>query len=754
MIAEKQVEIQVYNDGDDSQSSIGMTLDLDSQQMLMQMLSKNLYADGIGSTIRETASNALDSHRRAGVTDVPIIVSLVRNSDDNYEFCVEDFGAGLDDNDVANVISKYGKSTKRGSANELGMFGLGFKSPLAYSSSFYFTCRKDGMERKYMMYEGDDQNTIDLLYEAPTSERNGVKIIVPIKYSDRSTFFTKIREQLAYFESVYFNVDITPGISNDFLINRGELYQYSQLSTDNSMHICLDNVYYPIDFSKLGISSIFIPVGLRFNLTDGLYPTPNRESLRYTNEAKETILKRIAALADHFIVKYNDSITVGNDVDSVFDYYNSNQRFVEIGDNLNVDIKPLLKFGSIPLAVPVFSTCPNLDMKALAYKMTSIMENYTVKYKLASGRFSEMKSLWQQKVKLDDFNGKNYLLEDRFCGVKKTYFREGSTTYQEVKFIKKESNITLRTRNTVNYMTLLSLNNHPKAMWRTLIKEFLHLQSLYINRLTSVDNFTIPQQWIDNRKAQGISVRSKADPRPAKLVGDIIGKIGVPLLRSVNQKYSKLEPITLKLSEIENHDTLYVYGSNDDVDSLDRLYHVALEGHKISTLVFSDRELKSLEKISITNLIPLSKFMEGTHITFRRIVTSTHIAELIQNYQYVFSNRQNLNRVSLELLAQLEELVDYKSKYHIYSDATILESMKKVSEDFGLYDDEMYTKYCNMKNLLLELKFLDPVLRTMSPYLRANLTGGDDMVDILRDLCDHYNYPIDPIVVEEIKETV
>jgi hypothetical protein len=41
-------------------------LDLDSAQMLMQMLSKNLYSDGIGSTIRETASNALDSHRRAG----------------------------------------------------------------------------------------------------------------------------------------------------------------------------------------------------------------------------------------------------------------------------------------------------------------------------------------------------------------------------------------------------------------------------------------------------------------------------------------------------------------------------------------------------------------------------------------------------------------------------------------------------------------------------------------------------------------
>ena len=44
-----------------------MSLDMDSAQVLMQMLSKNLYSDAIGSTIRECASNALDSHRRAGV---------------------------------------------------------------------------------------------------------------------------------------------------------------------------------------------------------------------------------------------------------------------------------------------------------------------------------------------------------------------------------------------------------------------------------------------------------------------------------------------------------------------------------------------------------------------------------------------------------------------------------------------------------------------------------------------------------------
>ena len=124
MILEKQKESLVLEEGT-SQETIGMSLDLESANVLMQMFSKNLYSDTIGSTIRECASNALDSHRRAGVTD-PIIVSLLQAEGSyNFEFTVEDFGTGLDDKDVANIISKYGKSTKREKKNELGMMGLG-----------------------------------------------------------------------------------------------------------------------------------------------------------------------------------------------------------------------------------------------------------------------------------------------------------------------------------------------------------------------------------------------------------------------------------------------------------------------------------------------------------------------------------------------------------------------------------------------------------------------------------------------------
>src|SRR5688572_14160691 len=117
MILETKTDTLILEDGE-VQESTNMEIDADSHIFLMRMLSK-FYSDGVGSLIRETASNALDSHRACGV-DEPIIVGFKANRDGNYEFTVQDFGCGLDADDVENIIKKYGKSTKRNSNNQLG----------------------------------------------------------------------------------------------------------------------------------------------------------------------------------------------------------------------------------------------------------------------------------------------------------------------------------------------------------------------------------------------------------------------------------------------------------------------------------------------------------------------------------------------------------------------------------------------------------------------------------------------------------
>ena len=122
MILEKQKEALILETSINN-DSIDMSLDMESASILMQMLSKTLYSDPIGSTIREWTSNALDSHRRIN-SEKPVIVLLQENEQGNYEFSVEDFGTGLLEEEVYSILSKYGKSTKRDKANELGAFGL------------------------------------------------------------------------------------------------------------------------------------------------------------------------------------------------------------------------------------------------------------------------------------------------------------------------------------------------------------------------------------------------------------------------------------------------------------------------------------------------------------------------------------------------------------------------------------------------------------------------------------------------------
>jgi hypothetical protein len=763
MILEKQTEAHILQEGT-SQDSIGMSLDLDSAQILMQMLSKNLYSDSIGSTIRECASNALDSHRRVGI-DKPIIVSFECNSGDNYEFSVEDFGIGLDADDVKNIISKYGKSTKRNSNTELGMMGLGFKAPLAYSSSFYFICRKDGVERKYMMYEGEDVNTIDLLYEQSTTESNGVKVIVPVKWQDKREFIEKISEQLAYFENVYFNVE---GINNDFLIHRNDIFQFSEICTENNLHICLDNVYYPIDFVKLGINTIHVPVGLRFSLVDGIFPTPNRESIRYTQESKKIITDKLAQLADYMIDKYNESITDTTNISEVFDYYGSDTKKVSILSK-NCEIGELLKFTSKKVKEPKLAGIELLNLKSLYKQKDYILGEYETMYKLSRNKISECKNYWEKKVKVTDVVQNNYYT---FTGIlggnKRIYMKEllaTGTSYNspEYYFTKKKTSYTLGNRSSTGsntYFQILELGMYNKKEWRQRIQEFQKIQAMYVTYFKNLDDITIPKSWLDARKkvsSKGAS-NTRVDEngkRIIKLQGEIVGKIGVDLSRYNDGRKCKFVPTTLKLDQISKQKFLTVYAHHDDYLKLDPLYEI-FEKQNFKVMTFSSREMNILKDIEIHNLMPYEKFMEGKNKMFKRVVTATLIYKLSKKYQYAFSWKSKLKGNCTDLYTKLTTLENYQSKNYRYCSDEVFAGMLEVAIDNSLFDHEIYFLYNEIQDVLEKLPFIDNLMRYANGY---NETVMPSIVDLMKyykfkvDL-EKYNLRIDDEIAEELSENL
>jgi hypothetical protein len=740
MILEKQTESHILQEGT-TQETVKMSLDLDSAQVLMQMLSKNLYSDSIGSTIRECASNALDSHRRAG-SDKPIIVSFKRNSQaDTYEFAVEDFGIGLDADDVVNIISKYGKSTKRNSNTELGMMGLGFKAPLAYSSSFYFVARKGGMERKYMMYEGEDTNSIDLLYERATDEPNGVKVIVPVNYSDRYHFVNKIKEQLAYFENVYFDVDGSwGGVSNDFTIYRAEHFQYSSLATNNDMHLCLDNVSYPIDWDKLGINRIGIKLALRFSLSDGLFPTPNREALRYTQEAKQVILNKIATVADVFMTKFNEAITTQSDIKSIMQFYAQNNKHIKSwykGTEDDVCIDSLVLHSSIPVAQPELENIKLLNLERIAVKAKEyILAEYKFKYRFTSGKFQNMKNYYHEYLRMSDFTsyhfGGVYIYKDEFSKSKQDYLRTLLPDNKQIYFVKK-SPFKLRSKSgsgdySKYYESVLGLNNYPKHQWRQLIQEFQYVVGLYSKDFMDVDAIEIPQDYKDAQKAKRlkITVAAVKGPKKIRMKGEFSGKVGTKMDINLSDQHCKFVPTTFKMEMIHQRSTLNVYAKEADKKKMDNAWS-CFNKHAVFVIV-AQATYDNLQKADLHNWITLDKFMEGKNRPFKTTATQFLIKQLLDDKKATFQRTEIVREISNDLADKLEILNKYDRDNNMtYADRNTMVSIVEYAKEHNLFDQPTYMVYNQVNEVFTKLPFLNTLLDRMgyrsgtsdSPFVTA-----------------------------------
>ena len=623
---------------------------------------------------------------------------------------------------------------------------LGFKAPLAYSSSFYFIARKDGVERKYMMYEGDDTNKIDLMHVAPTKESNGVKVIIPVKYGDRYEFLAKIKEQLAYFESVYFD---TTGINfgtipNEFLIHRTDDFQWSELANDRFMHVCLDNVYYPLDFNKLGISHITLPIGLRFSLTDRLFPTPNRESLRYTQEAIAIIKDKIEKVANYFISKYNDSVTVDATIEQVINYYQFKTRRVKMGKD-NHDISDLISYGTIPLATPKLKGVELLDLEKVAEVRHIFLFEYGLMHTYNYGKFRSSTNVHGDSIHSANM-GSCYVYDETFTNLKKEYIKSLCDSNRTYNFVKKVRKLPLMdpsvfSYNLRSYHSILKLDQYAKKDWRQVIKEYQYIVSMYTNQFIDIDKITIPQSWIDDRKKKRAQVLSVG--RRLKLEGEAVGKIAKPLERIVSGKNCKFVPETFKLNELHKLPHLTIYTNHDDSEKLDALFRSS-QKHNIKFVTFSEREIKVLKELDIHNLMTYSKFMEGKNLPFKRIVTAYLVKQLISKYRYTFGRVDTLSTISKQLTDKLYNLNTYSTKWYSGDHDSTYQAMLEIANEHKLFDPAIYDTYIEIKNLFEKLPFLEPIMETIKDsHYSTGKVDSSKMVPVLVDLFKYYKYRID-----------
>lgn len=264
---------------------------------LYRLLSDGLYSDKIKAVVRELSTNAGDGLIAAGKPDEPFLVHLPTVSEPY--FSVRDHGIGLSPEQLTTVYTTYLESDKSGSNAYTGAFGLGAKSPLAYTESFQVTSWTDGMQRVYTVYRSEDGiPVLALLAENPSDAPVGVEVRVPVLSGD----IVRFREAAA---KVYPFFRIPPrgcssstvtarpsyrlrGDTAGLVVGYGDAYKHL---------VVMGDVAYPLDLDQLK-SQLAGETGTKFELPASfqvnawyhhLYVplgsvaiTPSRESLAYT----------------------------------------------------------------------------------------------------------------------------------------------------------------------------------------------------------------------------------------------------------------------------------------------------------------------------------------------------------------------------------------------------------------------------------------------------------------------------------------
>lgn len=150
---------------------------------LMEILS-GLYTDPESAVAREYLTNAIDAQRLAEATIPGYVWRPVEVSTPgplSPTLVIRDFGVGMDKDDLRNVYSKYGKSTKSGSNNFSGMWGIGSKSAISYSSHFTVTGWKHGIRTTAFISKcADDIPVFTIVDVRDSDDPTGVKIEVPV----------------------------------------------------------------------------------------------------------------------------------------------------------------------------------------------------------------------------------------------------------------------------------------------------------------------------------------------------------------------------------------------------------------------------------------------------------------------------------------------------------------------------------------------------------------------------------------------
>lgn len=268
----------------------------EADRHLFAAVSQNLYSYPCDSMVREVISNAVDANTRAGKDHSALIIILNDN-----EFIVQDQGEGISEFKMENVVGVYGKSDKRETNEEIGMYGFGFKSPFAVADQFItetvFQNPENELNTKHIWIIYKDvsgSGEIKLVSQMETDDPTGTKIRVPIPKAKAYEIKTAIRRYINFM-----NPQPTVYLPNNEMVKRSEITAETDewlTSKVQSQYNILYDGWMPYRYEHNIPKNLIIKIK-----KDELRFSPSREQIKETEEFKKIFIEKAEKYWQQFL---------------------------------------------------------------------------------------------------------------------------------------------------------------------------------------------------------------------------------------------------------------------------------------------------------------------------------------------------------------------------------------------------------------------------------------------------------------------
>lgn len=275
---------------------------------VFSMFEDGTYTNKPVTILRELVANGIDSHIMAGTPNRPVEVKLPTEADPT--FSVRDFGIGMAHDFVVGPFMEYANgSTKEGTDEVIGGFGIGSKSPFSYVDQYTLRVVHDSVLSIYTMFKDEDGiPAVGLVAQTTTDEPNGVEVSFPVMENDVDAFRAAAQTALQYFRPL-------PLVENGTLNAPDYTYSgnnWGLRASAGDLGIIMGGVRYPVTTASLEYKlqtdpniGPLLKYGIDLTLPLGAVAIAmSREGLSYGDKTNKGIREGLEAVVNDVVATF------------------------------------------------------------------------------------------------------------------------------------------------------------------------------------------------------------------------------------------------------------------------------------------------------------------------------------------------------------------------------------------------------------------------------------------------------------------